>query len=395
MSRHLKMEEFDLIFEVYQKHGKSQAIKTLWNISPKTKLVKKKYLAVRIAKIIKYYNLGVKEKLLTKKGKDRKPGSGRPRKEPDFDWDIFDRNDLIEIAKRYYEITNQKPKKEKKEEAKNLKIQFIKLALFFSLCRQTISNAKVKQNTEKTIPHSKIIVEAFEANKGRFGRKKLSIYIFNQYNIHINDRTLGRYLNQLNLKCKLRQKRKRKEIKNTKCQILNTVQRDYNDSQNRNIFATDVSYINAPKDVRENHVYLSAIINHKSKKIVGFRLSKNNNLDFVLDNINDIQNENFDKFIVHSDHGFQYTNQEYINKIIKFGGTVSMSRVGNSLDNREIEYWFGVIKTELLNDLDYTKITFDELNDKIKEYIFWYNNERIQSNLGWKTPQQIAMAFAN
>nr|WP_241003398.1 IS3 family transposase [Mycoplasma sp. Mirounga ES2805-ORL] len=147
--------------------------------------------------------------------------------------------------------------------------------------------------------------------------------------------------------------------------------------------------------MHENYVYLSAVIHHKTKKIVGFRLSKSNNLDFVLDNIKDIQNENFNNFIIHSDHGFQYTNQEYIDRITKFGGVVSMSRVGNSLDNREIEYWFGVIKTELLNDLDYTKITFGELNEKIREYIFWYNNDRIQSNLGWKTPQQFAMAFIN
>ncbi|QBF34474.1 hypothetical protein EG856_00830 [Mycoplasmopsis phocirhinis] len=57
----------------------------------------------------------MKDKLLTKKDKDRKPDSGRPRKEPNFDWDIFDRNDLIEIAKRYYEITNEKPKKKKRK----------------------------------------------------------------------------------------------------------------------------------------------------------------------------------------------------------------------------------------------------------------------------------------
>ncbi|WP_419197805.1 IS3 family transposase [Mycoplasmopsis felis] len=55
--------------------------------------------------------------------------------------------------------------------------------------------------------------------------------------------------------------------------------------------------------------------------------------------------------------------------------------MGNSLDNREIEYWFGIIKTELLNDLDYSEITFDQLNLKIKEYVDWYNKERIQSNL--------------
>ncbi|BBU47772.1 IS3 family transposase [Mycoplasmopsis felis] len=81
----------------------------------------------------------------------------------------------------------------------------------------------------------------------------------------------------------------------------------------------------------------------------------------------------------------------YIDKVKKSNGTVSLSRIGNSLDNREIEYWFGIIKTELLNDLDYSEITFDELNLKIKEYVDWYNKERIQSNLEWKTLQQTAM----
>ncbi|BBU47598.1 IS3 family transposase [Mycoplasmopsis felis] len=71
----------------------------------------------------------------------------------------------------------------------------------------------------------------------------------------------------------------------------------------------------------------------------------------------------------------------YIDKVKKSNGTVSLSRIGNSLDNREIEYWFGIIKTELLNDLDYSEITFDELNLKIKEYVDLYNKERIQSNL--------------
>ncbi|WP_322909103.1 IS3 family transposase [Mycoplasmopsis felis] len=52
-----------------------------------------------------------------------------------------------------------------------------------------------------------------------------------------------------------------------------------------------------------------------------------------------------------------------------------------------------MIKTELLNDLDYSEITFDELNLKIKEYVDWYNKERIQSNLEWKTPQQTGLYY--
>ncbi|WP_223655950.1 IS3 family transposase [Mycoplasma tauri] len=106
-----------------------------------------------------------------------------------------------------------------------------------------------------------------------------------------------------------------------------------------------------------------------------------------MDNINTFKSIDKD-FVIHSDRGFQYTSKIYIDKINKMGGTVSLSCVGNSLDNGEAEYWFSIIKTECLNELDYSKITLEELKKIIADYIFWYNNYRIQSNLNWKTPQQ-------
>ena len=45
-------------------------------------------------------------------------------------------------------------------------------------------------------------------------------------------------------------------------------------------------------------------------------------------------------FIIHSDHGYQYSSHDYLNFMKKHNGIISMSRVGNSLDNREIEYFF-------------------------------------------------------
>ncbi|CAT04896.1 Uncharacterised protein [Mesomycoplasma conjunctivae] len=50
-----------------------------------------------------------------------------------------------------------------------------------------------------------------------------------------------------------------------------------------------------------------------------------------------------------------------------------------------------IIKSECLNELDYSKITLEDLKKIIADYIFWYNNYRIQSILNWKTPQQYAM----
>ncbi|MCU9931685.1 hypothetical protein NW733_03200 [Mycoplasmopsis felis] len=69
-------------------------------------------------------------------------------------------------------------------------------------------------------------------------------------------------------------KEKRKEIKDTNTQIENLVKRDYDDRENRNIFATDVSYIKSPKDVLESFVYLSAILSHKTKEIITLSCQK-------------------------------------------------------------------------------------------------------------------------
>nr|WP_232841376.1 hypothetical protein [Mycoplasma tauri] len=94
----------------------------------------------------------------------------------------------------------------------------------------------------------------------------MSAYISMKYNIYINRRSLGRDLKRLNLICKIRKQRRKSEIKNTKFVLTDIVKRDYNDKLNRNIFATGVSYIKALKDVKDNHVFLSVIIEHKTKK---------------------------------------------------------------------------------------------------------------------------------
>jgi hypothetical protein len=61
------------------------------------------------------------------------------------------------------------------------------------------------------------------------------------------------------------------------------------------------------------------------------------------------------------------------------GITQSMSRKGNCYDNAIIENFFGTIKSEMCYLKKY--ISIDELKNDIKEYIRYYNNDRIKLNL--------------
>lgn len=255
----------------------------------------------------------------------------------------------------------------------------IKKSTFYAYLKKTMKNTKLVQ-------HADIIIEAFRDTHAIYGRVKLAEYIENKYKISINYRTLGRKMNLLGLKCKVRKAKKVSEIKvSNKCR--NIVKRDYKGIKN-NIIATDVSYIPAPKDIinKQNHVFLSIAIHHKTKLILDWKLSENNNIDLVISNFRDIPY--MKNCIWHSDHGSQYFSDKYIELMKQKGAIQSASRIGNSLDNREAEYFFSIIKSELIHHLNLKNMTYDDLKYAINRYIVWYNNERLQHNLKEKTPQK-------
>ena len=68
----------------------------------------------------------------------------------------------------------------------------------------------------------------------------------------------------------------------------------------------------------------------------------------------------------------------------------SMSRIGNSLDNREAEYFLGCLKGEYLNHINTKKMKLEEIRNLITQYIKWYNTNRIQKRLHWKAPTEVS-----
>lgn len=88
--------------------------------------------------------------------------------------------------------------------------------------------------------------------------------------------------------------------------------------------------------------------------------------------------------IFHSDQGWQYQMRQYQHLLKEQGITQSMSRKGNCLDNAVIENFFGTLKSELFYIQKFNSIA--HLKREIKEYINYYNNDRIKSNLNKMSP---------
>lgn len=123
-------------------------------------------------------------------------------------------------------------------------------------------------------------------------------------------------------------------------------------------------------------------------EIISYNLSLHPNFDQVTDMLDKAfaKYDDLSGLILHSDQGWQYQHQVYINKLKERNVIQSMSRKGNCMDNSIMESFFGRLKNEMYYGLESTYKTFEEFSKAIDKYINYYNNERIQSKTKWMSP---------
>ena len=108
--------------------------------------------------------------------------------------------------------------------------------------------------------------------------------------------------------------------------------------------------------------------------------------------LNELKKYNLKSGLIHTDQGVLYTSKEYKNRIKEAGYIQSMSRKANCWDNACIEHFFGTLKVESGYDeiLKKKVLSYENTKFLIEDFVLYYNNERIQKNLGWKTPSDFA-----
>ena len=158
----------------------------------------------------------------------------------------------------------------------------------------------------------------------------------------------------------------------------------YADTPNQK-WLTDVTEFKYYTGKEKHKLYLSAILDLYDRRIVSYVIRDNNNNALVFDTFDKAIADNPDAHpLCHSDRGFQYTNRAFRTKLEEAGMTQSMSRVAKCIDNGPMEGFWGIIKRERYYGKKFTSRT--ALISMIENYIDYYNNKRLQRNLGVLTP---------
>lgn len=150
------------------------------------------------------------------------------------------------------------------------------------------------------------------------------------------------------------------------------------------IWVSDITYIK----IEDEFVYLCVIIDLYSRKVIGYKVSKNINTELVKKTfLNAFESRGRPKGVTfHSDQGSQYTSDAFRNLLISNGVTPSYSRPGTPHDNAVAESFFSSIKKEVFRKYFYP--TKRAVVKAVDEYMEFYNDYRPHQRLGYLTPNK-------
>jgi transposase InsO family protein len=164
----------------------------------------------------------------------------------------------------------------------------------------------------------------------------------------------------------------------------NLLNRNFSASSPNMSWVSDITYIST----NEGWLYLAAIMDLYSRKIVGWSMQKYLRRELVEEALNmAITNRHPGRgLIIHSDRGSQYASLEYQQQLWRHGIICSMSRKGDCWDNAPMESFFHTLKTELVYHHRYESRA--EARRDIFEYIeVFYNRLRLHSAIGYESPE--------
>ena len=232
---------------------------------------------------------------------------------------------------------------------------------------------------EKDAGMAQVIAEQRERSIRTYGYRRMWLWLERQ-GIHRNPKTVLRIMKKYGLLSEIWRRKKWTQMGQQVHKYDNLLNREFHADRPNRKWVTDISYIHTKQGV----LYLSIIGDLYDNSIVAYKTGTQQTVNLVLDTIRLAMQEEKKRVAaelqLHSDQGFQYTSQAYFNLTQEYGIMPSMSRRGNCYDNAMAENFFSILKTECI--YRHKPASFDEANDMIDRFIYFYNHERIQLKTG-------------
>ena len=229
------------------------------------------------------------------------------------------------------------------------------------------------------------MTDIFERNYRCYGYRRIHASLSDQ-SVNISEKVVRRLMKQ---ECLVAATSKRRRYGSYMGEISpapdNLLNRDFSADAPNEKWLTDITEFQIPA----GKVYLSPMIDCFDGMVVSWSIGTRPNAELVntmLDAAIDKLATSGERPLVHSDRGGHYRWPGWLSRIADAKLVRSMSRKGCSPDNAACEGFFGRLKTEMFFARQWLSTTIEEFVAALDAYIRWYNDARIKSSLGFRSP---------
>lgn len=149
------------------------------------------------------------------------------------------------------------------------------------------------------------------------------------------------------------------------------------------VWAMDITYI----PMRKGFVYLVAVLDWATRRVLSWRLSNTLTTDFCLEAVEDALGRYGTPEIFNTDQGSQFTSSDFVDLLRTYGIQQSMDGKGRWVDNVFVERLWRSVKYEAVYLHAYDSVTL--ARQGLEGYFRFYNQRRPHSSLDGKTPDQV------
>ncbi|WP_240498786.1 IS3 family transposase, partial [Thauera propionica] len=230
------------------------------------------------------------------------------------------------------------------------------------------------------------VQRVWHANWQVYGADKVWLQM-NREGIRVARCTVERLMRRLGLEGVRRGRKVRTTLPDASAPCpLDRVNRVFKARRPNELWVSDFTYVST----WQGWLYVAFVIDVFARRIVGWRVSRTMQTDFVLDALEQALYErrpNANDLVHHSDRGAQYLSIRYSERLAEAGVKPSVGSRGDSYDNALAETINGLYKTELIHRRAPWK-SRESVELATLQWVHWFNHTRLLEPIGYIPPAE-------